>query len=537
MADVKKVVEIEIDLETGDIKQLGKEVENIDKNLKKAKKGAGGLASGFKKVGTALKAAGIGLLIATLAKLVEVFKSNQTAIDGFETGMNALTIAFNDFFKFIERNLGTVIDYFKGIFEDPLGAMKSFGRSLKTEVLNRIKQLSESLGILGKAIKEFFLGDWDEAWTLAKEAAVAAVDVITGEDGGLETLKSAFDRVTSSIVDYTKSVLEAGKASVELQKLAELAEIQQQGLIEQYDREAEIQRQIRDDFTKSFAERIAANDLLGKILKEQNDEELKLIDIRQRALEDQLQKGLIPEFEAKKQLMILDNERAEIAARVTGFESEQQLNKISLLKEEADIKQELADEERKKKEEAAQAEIELATKVKDAKIDLVKKSINTAITLNELFVAKTEAGAKLQFRITKALRLSEAVITGVQATINAFNSAAANVPATATSLGAYPFIQAAAAGVFAAGNIATIAATKFEGGGGSGGGMATAGPRGGAGASSIPSFNTIGNSNINQLSDAIAGQNGEPMRAYVVANDVNSAQSLERNRQNNATFP
>jgi len=536
VADVKKVVELEIDVDTGDVKQLNKETKEVSKNLKGAKKGTSGLAGGFKKVGTAIKAAGIGLLLATLAKLVEVFKTNQGAIDGFQTGMNALTIAFNDFFGFIDDNLGTVIDYFKGIFEDPVGAMKSFGRSLKTEVLNRIKQFGESLGILGKAIKKFFLGDWDEAWTLAKEAAVAAVDVITGEDGGLETLKSAFDRVKTSIVDYTKSVLEAGAATVELQKAAELAEIQQQGLIELYDREAEILRQNRDDFTKSFAERIAANEKLGEVLRTQNEEELKLIDIRQRALEDQLNKGLIPEFEAKKQLMILDNERAEIAARVTGFESEQQLNKISLLKEEADLKQAAIDADLEAKKKAAEEEMAFAQKVSDAKIDLAKKSINTAITLNELFVAKTEAGAKLQFRITKALRLSEAVITGVQSTINAFNSAASNVPATAASLGNYPFIQAAAAGVFAAGNIATIAATQFNGGAG-GGGMATASRSAPSTTSAIPSFDTIGSSGTNQLSEAIASQNNQPMRAYVVANDVNSAQSLERNRQSNATFP
>jgi hypothetical protein len=68
--------------------------------------------------------------------------------------------------------------------------------------------------------------------------------------------------------------------------------------------------------------------------------------------------------------------------------------------------------------------------------------------------------------------------------------------------------------------------------------MASAGPKGGGGGgSSIPSFNTVGSSSTNQLSEAIAGQNGQPMRAYVVANDVNSAQSLERNRKNNATFP
>ena len=57
-------------------------------------------------------------------------------------------------------------------------------------------------------------------------------------------------------------------------------------------------------------------------------------------------------------------------------------------------------------------------------------------------------------------------------------------------------------------------------GGGGGAGVAVSAP---------PQINTVGASSINQLAQTIGAQEKEPVRAYVVAGDVTSAQSLERN--------
>jgi VIT1/CCC1 family predicted Fe2+/Mn2+ transporter len=64
--------------------------------------------------------------------------------------------------------------------------------------------------------------------------------------------------------------------------------------------------------------------------------------------------------------------------------------------------------------------------------------------------------------LAKAAAIAQATISGVQGVQNAFTSANANIPATASSFGAYPVTMAALAGVFAAANIAKIA----SGGGG-----------------------------------------------------------------------
>ena len=44
-----------------------------------------------------------------------------------------------------------------------------------------------------------------------------------------------------------------------------------------------------------------------------------------------------------------------------------------------------------------------------------------------------------------------------------------------------------------------------------------------------PAFNVVGASDTNQLADAIGSQSQEPFKAYFVANDVSTAQSMDRN--------
>ena len=49
------------------------------------------------------------------------------------------------------------------------------------------------------------------------------------------------------------------------------------------------------------------------------------------------------------------------------------------------------------------------------------------------------------------------------------------------------------------------------------------------GASTPPAFNVVGASSTDQLASAIGGQSQQPVQAYVVANDVTTAQSMDRN--------
>ena len=65
--------------------------------------------------------------------------------------------------------------------------------------------------------------------------------------------------------------------------------------------------------------------------------------------------------------------------------------------------------------------------------------------------------------------------------------------------------------------------------------MASAMDEAGVG-STAPAFNVIGSDNTNQLAEAIGGQSQQPIKTYVVANDVTTQQALDRNTNQTATI-
>ena len=91
-------------------------------------------------------------------------------------------------------------------------------------------------------------------------------------------------------------------------------------------------------------------------------------------------------------------------------------------------------------------------------------------------------------------------------------------------------------------SIASILAASAKGlqalgGGGSGASASGAtGSGGGGGGSSAPQFNIVGQSSTNQLAQTISTQQKQPIKTYVVAGDVTTQQSLDRNAVQTSTF-
>ena len=135
----------------GGLDKAAKSTEKLSKASKKAGGGFKKLGTVVKGVGMALKAAGIGLIVALVAKLMEVFGSNQKVLDAFDTGMTALTMAFNDLFKAIEGMVGPITDSFKAIFEDPQQALKDFGDMIEANLIERFESFVDTLGYAGSA--------------------------------------------------------------------------------------------------------------------------------------------------------------------------------------------------------------------------------------------------------------------------------------------------------------------------------------------------------------------------------------------------
>ena len=158
-----------------------------------------------------------------------------------------------------------------------------------------------------------------------------------------------------------------------------------------------------------------------------------------------------------------------------------------------------------------------------------RKKIQAKIAANDMILAKKKNKlAEKQFKIDKALSISTTLINTFESAVKAYKS---QLTADPTS----PFraiLAGAKASAFGLAKVAMIAKQKFVptaisapsvgGDTGGGGGIGGAAPQ-------SPSFNIVGSSGVNQLSDAIAGQGDRPVRTYVVASDVSTAQELDRN--------
>ena len=345
MAD-KTIIEADVKSNIGEVADgLDRAATNTEK-LKGATEKAGG---GFKKlggtikgVGVALKAAGIGLVVALVAKLMEVFSKNQKVLDVFNTAMTSLSIAFNDLFSFLSNNVGKVTGWFKSIFDDPVQSLKDFGTAIKENLIERFDSLLETFGHLGKSLGHLFKGEFAEAWDSVKDAGKEYVDVLTGVDNSVDKITETVKNATTAIVDYTKSTIDQAKAITETQKAADRAAVEFAKLNAQYLKDAEIQRQIRDDETKTFAERIEANNKLNDILAEQQKLQREQVQIGIDAAQQQYNINASEEnwiaLQEQKVAML------ELEETITGQLSEQKTNAVALEKELLEAQREIAQE-------------------------------------------------------------------------------------------------------------------------------------------------------------------------------------------------
>ena len=545
---VTKTIEIEarVDKAEKDLEGVAKSVQKIDKNLEDVKDSSSVAAKGIKGIGTALKAAGIGLAIAAFGKLVEVFNENQKVADAFNTTFEALSLGFNDFFNFLDRNAGTVIDYFKGIFSDPKQAVIDLGKAIKDNIIERFNSTLDMLGYLSKAFKQVFEGDFDGAMQSAKMAGKEYVDVLTGVDGSVDKVASTISKAATGIADYTKNTLEAAKSNVDLTKSAEVAAVMQQGLVEKYDRQAELQRQIRDDESKSIEERVAANTKLGEILDEQEAAMLSQVNIQLQAAQAQYDKNQNQENYIA--LLEAQNEKEAVQAQIAGFRSEQLTNINSLERERVDlIKEERENDLEFFAEEADRKAKEDEDKKKAHEEELKQKEEIRQATLDNLDTIIASAGQET--KIGRALFIAKQAMLVKEQIMNAkdtlakitLKASAAGVDiagGAAKSASALPFpanipliigFAAQAAGIFSSIKSAVSAAKGSASKMGASGGGSVSMPRMSAAASAPPAFNVVGASETNQLAQSIGQDEKQPVKAYVVSNEVSDAQALDRN--------
>lgn len=586
-ANIKDVVDAIKDLNQNIVsgnKQTEDSLKGVEQQSKKTRNILGGITKLFKA------ALGIGIVVQAFQLLKDTFMSNQKVADVFSNVMETISIVFNQVVDAVVKGNGEF---------NALGKVLS---GLVTIGLTPIKLgfhgIKLGLQQAQLAWEDSFFGGKDKDKIKQLQADIQETkDNLSGVaneavDAGKDIYNNFSDAVDGISNISIKAAYEQAQLNTQLEKNAKLATVANQGLIEQYDREAELLRQLRDDTSKSIEERIKANENLGLVLEKQQvamQENAKTIVLAAQA---QYQKNKNDENAVALQEAL--NEQAAIDAQITGFKSEQQTNLNSLLQEQKDIQNELA---LIGKSELETAKIEAEQKLQ-TQIDLITREVaneeeRNALLLeaqrvyeeevttlqNEFDAAQVEA-AKVKADELKAIQDKETAdrIAAKEAQVAIENakwgllSQAANVAeqlaakneavaigaviatqaasigqivsstglANAKALAASPLtfgqpwvaINSISAGLSIASSVASAAKSIKDIKGSKNSASASSGariptPRGGGAAS--PSFNIVGQGGTNQLAETIAGQDKQPIKAYVVSGDVTTAQSMERN--------
>lgn len=560
-------------------------IEDVGKAGSKSEKGLGSLSKGFKGLGTAFKAAGIGLVVSLFASLAAALSKNQKVMDQVAIVTGTISQVFTE--------VGNVL---VSVYENVSSATENF------DALGRVAQNIMTIALTPikltfNGIKAALLGAqlaWEQSWLGGNDPeriAELKAELSDIKDDVIEIGTDAIEAGGNIVKDFGEAIEEAGnittqvvngvkeinvkaisenvKANEQLKKSADEARIVNQGLIEQYDRQAEQQRQIRDNDLKSIDDRIAANDELKATLDEQKESMLANADLMIQQAEAQFK---LSGLEADR-LALLEarNEKKAIEAQIEGFMSEQESNRVALLKEKIDL--ELSNDEatamRQTEQRNFNAEIEqdevtriqtmidnlaIEREIEEKRLKIKRDSYQEGTQAfidanNELLDFQQQSdqkSLKLEEDLGEAKEGQLKETLGNIASIVGKNSKFGKGIAIAQAImdtyagankalaqgGIFGFIGAAAVIAGGIANVKKIASTKPPapppGLGGDGGGDVTV--------PMPPAFNVVGASASNQLAETIAEQTQQPVQAYVVSNDVTTAQELDRNIITGATI-
>ena len=594
-----------------EIKKSNKANEEANKKLLKSTKKAEG---GFKSFFKVLKGAAIlTVIVKAVQMLGSALASNQVIADKvsvvFGTISSVMTqvgTAFADAAKQVSST-GESFEGVKGV----LGGLVDGVLATFKGIIDGIR-----LGVYNAQLawEESFFGDKDQA----------TIDRLNGKinetkaslSGTWETLKTAgsqiadnfgeaineIGKITSIAVESIKKIDIRQTASnqdrlIQLKNQTKLAIAENEKLQFIYQRDAELQRQIRDDVTLSLAERTKANDELGVVLKKQL--ELQLANAKKREEQARFELSMNKDnIDLQVQLLEAEKNVADVRENISGFQSEQIKNSQDLQVEEIDMVNSKAEAEANRalnaKAFAAEREADeiarLEMLVKNIEFEEEQETIRLQNQIDRLAIgtqARQDAEQQLfdfkQDISQRSLKAGEAVAKaesirdksvaaqkleltkqtfGLLATILGENSKAGKAAAiAAATINTYQGVTEVLAnkstlpepfatiqkivsigGVLATGfktvkEITSVPKPNIPGakGGSSGGGRGI-----NTSVASMPAapaaFNVVGASATSQLAETISNKEEKPVKAYVVSNDVSSAQSMDRNIVENASI-
>jgi len=524
------------------VDKLGKEIKDVNKEVVKGNKESkesynelsqgvdkytGGAVSGFKNivgsVGKAIKsfgvlkfaiaATGIGLLVTTIASLKAAFTASEEGQNKFAkimTQIGAIT--------------GNVIDLLANFGEGLFAAGKAMTRLVKGD----FKGASEAFAEVGENINEVVEGVKNFGEETKKEIKLA---------GDIADARAKADKAERKLI--TDRAEANRQIAVLREKAVDKENVSVEERIKALKEAGKINDEIASQEIKAAQLRFEAKKLensLSKSTKEDLDEQARLqarlIELETNRVNTQ--KRLTTEIttayreEEAERKRIESERKAEEKAEEKAKEEKEKIEKEKKDKEEEDRKaKELADFEEKKAQ--VQREIEL-DKEKIQSKQMVLDAISQFATA-ETGIGKALLIAKQALALKETIMdLKRITFKGAEAVGQAGVSAAQNV-AESSKIGFPQNIITIAAAIGQGIGIiksvkSAVSKTKAKASGGASTGVST--PPTSAPAQP-PQFNIVGASGTNQLAEAIGDSEKQPVKAYVVSNDVTTAQSMDRN--------
>lgn len=302
-----------------------------------------------------------------------------------------------------------------------------------------------------------------------------------------------------------------------------------------------------------------ANDKAKELAQKAKDDKIKAEKDKADALERIRQGEIDTEAERRaEELKQVQKQYADLIADAEKYGKDTTALKEAQRTKEKEITDKFAKEDAEKKlaedEKAkadAQKKLDEEKVIADEKIKIEQAVAESKKQIQDASFAVAEGGISLlkgvfekNKGIQKALIVAESAMGIAKIIINtqAANAADRLYAATLGPVAGPSYLTSKlvlnkiGAGIGIAANIAATAKAlgALGGGGSASGGGSAAGGGGGGGAAPAPQFNVVGNSGVNQLASTLGQQ--QPVQAFVVANQVTTQQSLDRNIINNASI-
>lgn len=466
---------------------LGEGFRNFD--FEKIKIGFKGIGNAMSAVVPLLLIQGLVMLVENFDKVVEVVKELTNTFSDEEMQVKNTTKAYEEQKKVTSALVSQYENEIK-ILEAKGGNEAKILELKKLKIAAQIQELKSSVAVVDATIREI------EANNDLSES-VASVNAWIQRKLGNDKLADIYDQaVHAQKLERTKEQQEKKEESLKsIASLeADLVVLQinnDKKVTENYKKSLEERKKINDDFWKDA----------NKKLEEQADADLAAMNAEIKR-------------EADKEKAIADDKE-----RHRQFELQQEKEKAAA-KKAADEK-ELADAKKLEQDKAKQKEI-----IENLSFNAAK-SLSDAIFSIQLSNVKKGSDEELKlrkqaFQLDKAFAITKATMDGYKSVLSTF----ADTP------GGFVIKTAAAslAGVFAAAQIAKIAASKFEGSATTGGANISAPTQ--IGSTSVPTPPTINPTTTsttfdnqgNNLGASTERQAQQPIKVYVTENDISEVQ-------------